>query len=684
MDPTTVILGLGVLGILSFLGVVAFLVNMKFRKFVEPGQVMIINTLGSEEIEVAFTNARIIPFRHSYKMMDVSVHAIEIERKGKEGLICKDNIRADIRVNFFIRVNREVVQDIIKVAQSIGIERASDPAVIEQLFNAKFSEALKTAGKQFDFIDLYTQRAEFREEVKRVIGDDLYGFHLEDAVVDFLEQTPKSSLDTNNILDAQGIKKITELTAIEQVKTNEFERDREKEMKQKNVDTLEKVNDLERQQSEAELKKRREIETNTARELSEIEKVKSEEQLRFEKARMQAQEELAIQDLKRIQEIELAKVNTERLLGIEAEKVERDRTLEAVNREREVELARISKERELEIQRKAIQDVIRERISVEKTVAEEEERIKTLRTVEEAKRQKDTVVIAAQAEGERLATAQIKAAEASEMAARLKAKEKQTMAEAELASADKFAQAKVRLAEGIQAEEAAMGLAEIKVKEADVAALEKRGMAEVRIKEADVDATEKRGMAEVRVKEAQAPADEKLGLAQVAVKKAHNEIEAESIQAKLVAEAHGIAEKAKAMTALNDASRSHEEFRLQMENQRLIATEMIKAQVSMAEHNSHVVSEAFKSAKFNIVGGDGAFMERILGAASMGRSFDSLLENSDFARGLMQTPLASNLAESAKNVASQAAKAIRPAGAVAPAAAPAQAVAPKPQPPAAG
>jgi hypothetical protein len=227
-----------------------------------------------------------------------------------------------------------------------------------------------------------------------------------------------------------------------------------------------------------------------------------------------------------------------------------------------------------------------------------------------------------------------------------------------------------------------MGLAEIKVKEADVAAMEKRGMAEVRIKEADIEATEKRGMAEVRVKEAQAPADEKLGLAQVAIKKAGNEIEAVNIQAKLVAEAHGIAEKAKAMTALNDASRSHEEFRLQMENQRLIASEMIKAQVSMAEHNSHVVSEAFKSAKFNIVGGDGAFMERILGAASMGRSFDSLLENSDFARGLMQTPMASNLAESAKNVAAQAAKAIRPA---APSGAPAaQVVAPKPQPPAAG
>lgn len=648
-----ILLGMGLIGGLLFFGLIAFVIMMRFRKFVEPGKVMIINKLGSDEVEVAFTNATILPFRHRYDLMDISLHAMEIERKGKDGLICKDNIRADIRVTFFVKVNRESKDDIIRVAQTIGVDRASDPAVIEQLFNAKFSEALKTAGKQFDFTELYTQRDQFREKVKEVIGNDLNGYHLEDTAIDYLEQTNKGTLDHNNILDAEGIKKITELTAIQQIKTNEFERDRDKEIKQKNVDTQEKLADLDRQQSDAELKKRREIETNTARELAEIEKVKSEEQMRFEKARLLAQEELAIQDQKRIQEVELAKVNTQRLLAVEAEKVERDRTLEAVNREREVELSRISKERELEIQRKAIQDVIRERIAVEKTVAQEEEHIKTLRTLEEAKRLKDAAVIAAQAEGERQAAIHVKAAEASEMASRLKAKEKQTIAEAELAAADKIAQAKIRLAEGIQAEEAALGLAEIKVKEAEVAAIEKRGMAEV------------------RVKEAQAPADEKLGLAKINVRRAESEVEADAIQRKLVAEAAGIAEKAKAMQALNDASRAHEEFRLQMENQRTIATEMIKAQVTIAEHNSKVVGEAFKTAKFNIVGGDGAFMERILNAASMGRSFDTMLENSDFARNLMGSPMASTLVEGAKNAAGQVVKSLKPPTAPAAPAAPA-------------
>ena len=49
----------------------------------------------------------------------------------------------------------------------------------------------------------------------------------------------------------------------------------------------------------------------------------------------------------------------------------------------------------LEVERKNIAEVQRERIAVEKNVAEEEERIKDLRVVSEANRQKDELVIKA-------------------------------------------------------------------------------------------------------------------------------------------------------------------------------------------------------------------------------------------------------------------------------------------------
>ena len=142
--------------------------------------------------------------------MDIALKTIKVDRQGKNGLICQDNIRADINVTFFVRVNK-TKEDVLDVAQAVGVERASDKRTLEDLFQAKFSEALKTVGKQMDFVDLYNKRDDFKDKIIESIGTDLNGYSLEDAAIDYLEQTPVEALDPDNILDAQGRKKIIDL-----------------------------------------------------------------------------------------------------------------------------------------------------------------------------------------------------------------------------------------------------------------------------------------------------------------------------------------------------------------------------------------------------------------------------------------------------------------------------------------
>jgi len=48
----------------------------------------------------------------------------------------------------------------------------------------------------------------------------------------YLEQTPLECLSENNILDVEGIKKITELTALQKVKANYHRREEEKTIKE--------------------------------------------------------------------------------------------------------------------------------------------------------------------------------------------------------------------------------------------------------------------------------------------------------------------------------------------------------------------------------------------------------------------------------------------------------------------
>ena len=140
---------------------------------VPQGTALIINDTTSQP-KVKFTGGLVLPVIHKKEFMQISLITLEIDRRGKEGLICKDNMRADIRVNFYLRVN-EKAEDVLKVAKTVGATRASDKDAVDALFNAKFSEALKTVGKRFDFVDLFEKRQEFRDAIVAVIGTGLNG-----------------------------------------------------------------------------------------------------------------------------------------------------------------------------------------------------------------------------------------------------------------------------------------------------------------------------------------------------------------------------------------------------------------------------------------------------------------------------------------------------------------------------
>ncbi|QSQ26468.1 hypothetical protein JY651_16710 [Pyxidicoccus parkwayensis] len=630
------------------LGGIALTIVRLYRQ-VDQGKVLIVNTLKSEP-HVTFTGTVVYPIINRAEVMDISLKTVEIDRRGKEGLICKDNIRADIKVTFFVRINK-TREDVLKVAQAIGCARASDQTTLENLFEAKFSEALKTVGKSFDFVELYTKRDEIKDEVVRVIGRDLNGYMLEDCAIDFLEQTPVEMLDKDNILDAEGIRKITELTTKQNVFTNELRQDERMAVTKRNVEADEAIFALERQREEASAKQKREIDSIHARESAEAERVKQEEHAKAELARIKAEEEILINEQNKSRQVEVAQKNRERVVGVEAERVEKDRALEAINRERETELQRIAKEKALEGEKKAIADVVRARIAVEKTVAEEEERIKDLRVKAEATRRKDALIITAEAQAQEKTVKDVNAAKANSEMAVFMAKEKLTLAEADLEAADKTAKAKMRLAEGIQAESAANGLANVRVKEADAQATEKLGMAQVRVKEAEAGAIEKqghaqanivrerllaeaageqeKGLARARIQEAEASAIQKRGEAEAIAIREKQLAEAAAIQEKLLAEARGLAEKAASMKLMDGVGKQHEEFRLRLQKERDVELEAIRVRKDIAHAQAEVLSKAFGNAKFQIVGGDGQFFERFVKAVSFGSAVDGALDHGE-------------------------------------------------------
>ena len=600
-----IIMGVGLIFVL-LMGVASLFKSFYIK--VDQGTALIVNDM-SHSPKVHFTGALVYPIINKKELMKVSLITLEVDRRGKDGLICADNMRADITVAFYLRVN-ETTEDVLKVAKSIGADRASDKDAVNQLFNAKFSEALKTVGKQIEFVNLFENRQEFREKIIEVIGDDLNGYILEDVAIDYLEQTPKASLDPTNILDAEGIRKITELTAMQNVQTNDLERDEELAIKKKNVETVEAMLELERQQSDAEAKQEREIATIRAREEAETKKVQEEERLKAEGTTIQVNQDLAVQTENQQREIEVAEQNRQRAVAIEQEKVTRARDLEVVSREREVDLQKIEAEKAVEIEKKEIANVIRERVVVDKTVAVEEERIKEVREVSEADRDKQTKVLAAEAKAEEEKIKQVKAAEAEEISAKHKAIEITTLAQADLEAVAKEADAKKKMAEGVQAERAAPGLADAKVQEARADALEKEGYAEANVIKAKGDAE----------------ADALLGTGRAA---------AEVTREQFKAEADGLVDKFDAMNNMSDQARDHEEFRMGLEVALKEALATIEAGKEISKENASVLATALQKAKIDIVGGEDHFFDNFAKSLSIGKAVDGLAQKSSVISGLI-------------------------------------------------
>ena len=115
-EPLFIAIGAGVIIVFGLLVMVS-----KFYNKVEQGQALIINKLGKQP-EISTTGGLVIPIIHKKEIMDISTKRMVLERKGRSGLICKDNIRADIIITYYIRVN-ETKEDILRVAKQVVCER---------------------------------------------------------------------------------------------------------------------------------------------------------------------------------------------------------------------------------------------------------------------------------------------------------------------------------------------------------------------------------------------------------------------------------------------------------------------------------------------------------------------------------------------------------------------------------
>lgn len=190
MTLTPILIALGLLVIA--LGATLAVLKLWYRQPHE-GQALLISGIGGNRVCLD-GGGLVLPVLHRGEAVDLTTAVVVIERRGRQGLYCKDGVYADARLVFFVRVSLRR-EDVLRVAQQIGCRRAADPETLKDLFEARFSEATKQAAAQRSFAELFAERLPFKDDVLAGIGPDLGGYTLDNMVLDHLARAPASEQD---------------------------------------------------------------------------------------------------------------------------------------------------------------------------------------------------------------------------------------------------------------------------------------------------------------------------------------------------------------------------------------------------------------------------------------------------------------------------------------------------------
>ncbi len=383
----------------------------------------------------------VIPVVHRVVPVSLETMKLEVERAGEDALITKDNLRCDIRAEFYIKV-QALADDILNASRSLG-GRSINAIAVRDLVFEKLVSALRSVAATRDLAQLHTERDDFAGAVSQLVRDDLKsnGLTLESVTISRLDQTSTERLNDRNVFDAQGLRKIAEITQRARVERNMYEKDAEREITNKNVETRKLVLDLEKAQAEAEATQAAEVAKIRAERTQEAETYQIEQRRMVETVEISKDRQVQQAGVERDLQVNVSKVDAEKALiakqqeqqtadisrnqAIQTADVTRQRAVEVAKREQLVAIAEAEQRRALAEQQQLVAEAEREQA---------QQQVITVEEVASADRQKRVQVISAEQMAEQEKIKQ-------QMEADIEAYKRAKIAEGEQIAASRLAEA---------------------------------------------------------------------------------------------------------------------------------------------------------------------------------------------------------------------------------------------------
>ncbi len=305
--------------------VIAIVVLNRFYHKGSRDRALIRTGAGGQKI-VMDAGCLVLPFLHQVEEVDMRTFYVDATRRGEQSLLTGDRLRVDVSVSFHVRVV-PTIEGIATAAQTIGARSLSSDSLADFLCG-RFFDAMQAVAATMTMDEMHENRSSFAKNVAEMLKSGLenLGLHLESTAITQLDQTPFSALDENNVFNAVGMRRLTEIITTNRRKRKEIEASAETAIHRTELENIKSrlALDLEREQAESEKSIR-------------SEQLSSENTYRTAEEREHAQSAAGLARLAR--ESELRRAEIERDRELRREEILALQTIEEARIKSQIELA---------------------------------------------------------------------------------------------------------------------------------------------------------------------------------------------------------------------------------------------------------------------------------------------------------------------------------------------------------
>lgn len=340
-----------------------------------------------------------LPILHQIQRVSMGSVTFPVHRKGRESLLTKDQLRADIEMEFELRVE-PTAEGIATAAQVLGMRIARGGDAIREVVGGALINAMQDAAARRNLADIHLDRSGYTAEVTQAVAEHAarLGLAMVSTSLVSVDQSDLSQLNEGNAFNAQGMRRLAEMVAEQRKARIKVETETEIAIRESRLAQHQRQLELQRAEQEAEIAQQ-----------EHLKRMQSEARARSDQAEAQAEfatEQARIEKTQRVKAAQVA--NDEALRRAEMTAV---LALEETRIENEVQLA---KRRIEEASTKAAEEDARaqvllaaERVQVQKerAIVEREQEISNLRqkkdlALEDARVQSDVGTLLAKAKAE--------------------------------------------------------------------------------------------------------------------------------------------------------------------------------------------------------------------------------------------------------------------------------------------